>query len=86
LIVFVWLFVITALEVGVGYTPDSVVPKIITYPVLLLLTASKALLVALFYMHLRYDNRWFLGVVLISMPLAVLFILVVVLGFRILAP
>ena len=86
LIVFAFLFVITALEVGVGYTPATIVPKIITYPLLLLLSAGKAILVALFYMHLRYDNRWFMGFMLISLPLAVLFILVVILGFRTLAP
>lgn len=86
LIVFAFLAVLTAAEVGVGYIPDSIVPKVLTYPLLLLLTGAKALLVALFYMHLRYDNRWFLGMMLISLPLAVLFILVVVLGFRVLAP
>ena len=95
LIVFVWLFVITAVEVGLGYLSTGIefspeltlsLPKELAYPGLLTLSAAKALLVALYYMHLRYDNRWFLGIMLISMPLAVLFILVVVLGFRILAP
>jgi caa(3)-type oxidase subunit IV len=85
-IIFVWLIVITAAEVGVGSVPHDIVPPIIAYPVLLAMAVVKALLVALYYMHLRYDSRWFLLFVVISLPLAVLFILSMVLGFARLAP
>jgi len=52
-LVFVALAVITALEVGVTYLP---VPRV---PVLVPLALIKAGLVALFYMHLKYDRRVF---------------------------
>ena len=79
--IFVWLIVITAAEVGVGYIPASAIPNILTYPVLMIMAAVKIMLVALYFMHLRYDSRWFTMMMLIAMPLAVLFILALVLGF-----
>jgi caa(3)-type oxidase subunit IV len=51
--VFGALAVLTALEVGVTYLP---VPRI---PILVPLALIKAALVALFYMHLKYDRRVF---------------------------
>lgn len=80
-LIFVWLIVITALEVGIGYIPHTVLPITITYPVLMIMAVAKILLVALYYMHLRYDSRWFLLFMLVAMPLSVLFILAIVLGF-----
>ena len=80
-LVFVWLIVITAAEVGIGYIPREVLPPAITFPILLAMAAAKALLVALYFMHLRYDSKWFVAVVLVSMPLAVMFILAMVFGF-----
>jgi len=50
---FVALAVITALEVGVTYLP---LPRA---PVLVPMALAKAALVALFYMHLKYDRRIF---------------------------
>lgn len=52
-LVFVALAVLTVIEVGVTYLP---VPRA---PVLIPLALVKAGLVALFYMHLRYDRRVF---------------------------
>ncbi len=52
-LVFVALAAITVLEVGVTYLP---VPRV---PVLIPLALIKAGLVALFYMHLKYDRRVF---------------------------
>jgi len=51
--VFLWLAVFTAIEVGITYTALPKTPMII---LLAILAISKALLVALFYMHLRYDK------------------------------
>lgn len=51
--VFWVLAALTALEVGVTYLP---VPRI---PVLVPLSIMKASLVALFYMHLKYDRPVF---------------------------
>ena len=58
--VFVALTVLTAIEVGVTYTP---VPRI---PVLVPLAIAKAALVVLFYMHLKFDRRVFTIIFLIG--------------------
>jgi caa(3)-type oxidase subunit IV len=79
--IFIWLIVITAVEVAVGYTPHDVVPKLVTYPILLAMAIVKALLVALYFMHLRYDSRWFTLILAVALPLGVLFVLAMVLGF-----
>lgn len=84
--IFVWLIGITAVEVAVGYIPHTIVPKIVAYPALLAMAAAKALLVALYYMHLRYDSRWFTLLMIVSLPLGVLFVLAMVLGFAPLSP
>ena len=81
ILIFVWLIVITAAEIGVGYIPHEIIPVVIAYPVLLIMAVAKVVLVALYYMHLRYDNKWFLVHMLSALPLSVLFILAVVLGF-----
>jgi cytochrome c oxidase subunit 4 len=51
--VFLWLAVLTALEVGVAYLQ---IPNLIRISLLAVMAISKALLVALYYMHLRYDK------------------------------
>jgi cytochrome c oxidase subunit IV len=81
ILIFVWLIVITAAEVGVGYIPPEILPVIVTYPVLLIMSAAKILLVVLYFMHLRYDNKWFSIHMLAALPLSVVFILAMVLGF-----
>jgi caa(3)-type oxidase subunit IV len=80
-LIFVWLIVITAVEVGVGVIPRDIIPNTITFPVLLAMAGAKAILVALYYMHLRYDNKWFSMLIMAALPLAVVFILALVLGF-----
>jgi cytochrome c oxidase subunit IV len=66
------LTLVTALEVGVVYI-RRLTPIIV--PLLLAMAAAKFALVALYFMHLRYDPRavsWvFLGPVLIATGLAV---------------
>jgi caa(3)-type oxidase subunit IV len=58
-LVFVALAVLTAIEVGVTYLP---VPRAL---ILVPLAFVKAGLVALFYMHLKYDRRVF-GLVFVA--------------------
>lgn len=50
------LAVLTAIEVGLYYA-DA--PRQATIPALLALTAAKFVLVVLWFMHLRFDSRWF---------------------------
>lgn len=63
--VFFALVVLTIIEVGVTYLP---IPHLL---ILLALSAAKASLVALFFMHLKYDSRWY----------ALIFVGAIVMGF-----
>jgi cytochrome c oxidase subunit 4 len=51
-LIFSALVVFTAIEVAVSYLPEG-----IKLPILLTLALAKAALVALFFMHLKYDSR-----------------------------
>lgn len=51
--VFLWLAVLTAIEVGVS---NLAFDKTLQIILLAILAIGKAVLVALFYMHLRYDK------------------------------
>ncbi len=66
------LTLITALEVGVIYI-RQLAPIIV--PLLLVMAAAKFALVALFFMHLRYDGRvlssLFVGPLVVAVGLAV---------------
>lgn len=55
-IVFGWLTLLTALEV---LTAAIGLDESIRVPVLIIIAVIKALLVVLFYMHLRYDSKWY---------------------------
>lgn len=50
------LVIITLIEVGVFYVPAFQGALV---PILLVLSAVKFALVVLFYMHLKFDNRFF---------------------------
>ena len=50
------LVMITLIEVGVFYVPTF---QAILVPLLLVLSAVKFWLVVMFYMHLKFDNRFF---------------------------
>ncbi len=68
LLVFAGLAILTLIEVGVAYITSD-----IRVPILIILSALKALLVILFFMHLRYDSRWyafiFFGPLVLVIPL-----------------
>jgi cytochrome c oxidase subunit 4 len=74
--VFAALVVLTATEVAVTYLP---VPRL---PILIPLSITKAVLVVLFYMHLKYDRRLFSGLFLIGVFGALAVILSFVLLFQ----
>ena len=50
------LVMVTLIEVGVFYVPAF---HAVLVPVLLVLSAFKFTLVVMFYMHLKFDNRFF---------------------------
>src|ERR671915_329779 len=71
------LFVLTALEVGLyevtygghaGPSARAIMPFFV--PLLLLLSAAKFALVAMFYMHLKQDHRLFTGVFVFPLIIA----------------
>lgn len=73
--VFVVLGILTAIEIGITkiLPPDSTVG---TVPVLLTLTVAKALLVILYYMHLKFDSRLYsfffgAGVLAFALPFVI---------------
>jgi cytochrome c oxidase subunit 4 len=66
------LTVITAVEVAVFYIPSM---KGVLVPVLLTLSALKFALVAMFYMHLKFDHRLFSWVFVVPMCFAAAIIL-----------
>ena len=69
LLVFVGLALLTAIEVGITYLN---LPRGILMAALLGFMVFKVVLVALFYMHLRLDSKWFAYVFLIPLPFVVL--------------
>ncbi len=73
--VFAALAVLTAIEIGVTYLP---IPRV---PVLVPLALAKAALVALFYMHLKYDRRVLAMLFLFGILMAVALITSLVLLF-----
>lgn len=54
LMVFALLAILTLVEVGVSYLAGG-----LKVSLLIAMSAVKALLVILFFMHLKYDSRWF---------------------------
>jgi len=71
------LAVITAIEIGLALLKP--LPPELTTALLIGLTLSKAMLVMLFYMHLKYDTRWYsLALVFPLFMVTVLFIIVLI--------
>lgn len=66
------LTVITAIEVAVFYVPSLAFALV---PILLVLSALKFGLVALFYMHLKFDHRLFSWLFYVPMLIAIAVIL-----------
>jgi cytochrome c oxidase subunit 4 len=75
MLVWLVLFILTVVEVLVAFV--SHMPKAILILVLLVLAVWKAVLVALYYMHLRFEPRKLWWVVLSPLPLAVILVAVV---------
>ena len=73
----IW-FILLALTVGeVGYAFLDL-PKIWLAVGLIIMAIWKALLVALYYMHLRYEPRRLWGLAASPLPLAVIMVLAVI--------
>lgn len=69
--IFWWLLALTIIEVGVTYTP---IPKATMVFLLVSLAIGKAALVAMFFMHLRFE-RLTLGVIALTPMILCVFLL-----------
>jgi cytochrome c oxidase subunit 4 len=77
----VWfaLAALTALELTVAFLPWS---KRVIVLILVALAVWKALLVALYYMHLRFEPRRLLLLAIAPLPLAVILVTAVITEYR----
>lgn len=73
------LTIITAVEVAIFYIPQL---ESVLVPILLTLSSSKFVLVVLFYMHLRDDDRLFSRVFFGPLFLALLVVISLVILFK----
>lgn len=77
-LIWFYLLVLTIVEVGVAFL--SGLPDQLLIVILLGLALWKAALVAMFYMHLKFEPSRLIMIVLAPLPLAVLLAIVVVVG------
>ena len=75
-LVWLYLLILTVAEVGVAFV--SHLPETILIVVLLFLAVWKAALVAMYYMHLKFEPPRLIVMVLAPIPLAILITLTVV--------
>ncbi len=79
--IFVVLFVLTAVEVAASYLVNFGIPAWVQIAVLIALAVLKGVLVVMFYMHLRFDSRWFTFFFTAAMILATFGIVVFIILF-----
>jgi len=79
LAIFVALTVLTAIELGVAFLPWARTTVLLT---LVALAVWKALLVALYFMHLRFEKKPLRILAAAPLPLAVIIVLAVITEFR----
>ncbi|GBD31925.1 MAG: hypothetical protein KatS3mg081_2359 [Gemmatimonadales bacterium] len=74
--VWFYLAVLTAVEIGVAFL--SHLPKVVLMLALIFLAIWKALLVALYFMHLRFESNRLRIMAIAPLPLAVILVLAVI--------
>ena len=67
-----WLVILTVLEVGVAYIEISRSGQIV---LLLAFAVTKMMLVAIIYMHLRYETKVLKRILFVPIPAGILFTL-----------
>ena len=70
--IFGWLTLFTAIEVGVSLISTVILPEPLKIAALIAIAVIKAALVALYYMHLRYDSKWYSLILLVGVGFALL--------------
>jgi caa(3)-type oxidase subunit IV len=71
--IFLLLAVFTVLEVAASYLPAPY-----KFPILVVLAATKALMVLLYFMHLKFDSRYYSYAMILAAILIIPIILVIV--------
>jgi cytochrome c oxidase subunit 4 len=71
-IIFVWLIALTVFEVGITYLDLA---KSVLAPLLIASSVAKALLVALYFMHLRHEVRLIVMTVIVCLVLSGVYVL-----------
>ncbi len=74
MLVWMWLAIMTMIEV---WAAQAGLARRILIPILVALAIWKAALVAIYFMHLKFEPRRFLLVVLAPLPLAVILVVAV---------
>jgi len=77
--VFIALAVLTAIELGVAFLPWA---KLTIVLILVGLAVWKALLVALYYMHLRFEPNRLRILAIAPLPLTVILVIAVIMEYR----
>jgi cytochrome c oxidase subunit 4 len=77
--IFLFLAALTAVELGIAFLPW---PKMLLIALLIFLAIWKAVLVALYYMHLRYEPTRLRLLAIAPLPLAVILVVAVTREFR----
>jgi cytochrome c oxidase subunit 4 len=85
LIIGLILAVVTAVEVGLYYVPEQLLPIAVANPILVILAAAKFIMVVGWFMHLRFDNRLFSGLFVFGLAVAAAMMLALIALF-LLAP
>lgn len=76
-LVFIALAAVTAIEVFAGQN----LPEPGKLIVLLTLALAKAILVAMFFMHLRYDSKWYSRMMIFPLFMALLLTVIVIVHY-----
>ena len=76
--VFLILGVVTAVEVFVS---QAGFPQAAMVVALLALATIKALLVVMFYMHLKYDTKWYSYSMVLPLFMAILLVVIVIIHY-----
>jgi cytochrome c oxidase subunit 4 len=83
-IIGVILTVITAVEIAAYYIEETL--GALAVPTILVLSAAKFVMVAMWYMHLKYDSKIFSGIFLFPLALGALVIAALIMLYHVLHP
>ena len=76
------LAVITFTEVAVSFLPNAGILGIVEVAILLMLSLTKGALVVMYFMHLKFDSRWFTTLFVGGTAIAALMMLALLALFR----